>query len=212
VVPMLRKIALTLAVLSTCVLASTTFSFSKDEKLPQVATAAATIGELPAPFGWRDFCRKYAQECDSQTTGAPQIELTAEVWQTLRNINEVVNHDIEPISDFDHWGVAESWDIPTDHKGDCEDFALLKRKMLIALKLSPSALLMTIVYNRRHEGHAVLTVVTDRGDFILDNQADAILSWEQTGYRFVERQSARNPNIWVRLSDSPAEIIVSSRQ
>ncbi|NBQ40504.1 MAG: hypothetical protein EBU34_12185 [Alphaproteobacteria bacterium] len=50
------------------------------------------------------------------------------------------------------------------------------------------------------------------GEFILDNQADAIISWEQTGYRFVERQSARNPNIWVRLSDSPAEIIVSSRQ
>jgi predicted transglutaminase-like cysteine proteinase len=209
---MLRKIVLTLAVLSTCVVASTTFSYSKDVKLPQIVTAAATIGELSAPFGWRDFCRKYAQECDAQAIGAPYIELTVDNWQILRNINEVVNRDIEPVSDFDHWGVAESWDIPTDGKGDCEDFALLKRKMLIALKLSPSALLMTIVYNRRHEGHAVLTVVTDRGDFILDNQTDAIMGWEQTGYRFVERQSARNPNIWVRLSDSPAEIIVSSRK
>ena len=177
-----------------------------------VVTSAATTGELSAPFGWRDFCRKFARECDDQLVGPSYVELTADVWQTLRNVNEAVNRDIQPVSDLEHWGVAESWDIPTDGKGDCEDYALLKRKMLIALKLSPSALLMTIVYNRRHEGHAILTVVTDRGDFILDNQTDTIMGWEQTGYRFIERQSVRNPNIWVRLSDSPADIVVSSRK
>jgi predicted transglutaminase-like cysteine proteinase len=209
---MQRQIVLFLSVLCSCTLLYATKGFAKDANIPMVVTSAAAIGELPAPFGWRDFCRKFPQECDDRTPGPPQIELAPDVWQTLRTVNEFVNHDIQPVSDLDHWGVIESWDIPTDGKGDCEDYALLKRKMLIALKLSPSALLMTIVYNRRHEGHAILTVVTDRGDFILDNQTDTIMGWEQTGYRFIERQSSRSPNIWVRLSDSPAEIVVSSRK
>jgi predicted transglutaminase-like cysteine proteinase len=189
-----------------------TYGISKEAKLPMIVASTEIIGELTPPFGWRDFCRKYSEECDEQLTGLSYIELTPDVWQTLRNVNEAVNQEIQPVSDLEHWGVVESWDIPKDGKGDCEDYALLKRKMLIALKLSPSALLMTIAYNRRHEGHAILTVVTDRGDFILDNQTDTIMGWEHTGYQFIERQSARSPNVWVRLSDSPAEIVVSSKK
>jgi len=194
------------------VMSHSTPSFSRNEKPPQAVSAATTLGELPAPFGWHDFCRKYPQECEVQKMGPAKIELTAQSWQILRDINDWANHGIEPVSDIDHWHMAESWDIPTDGKGDCEDYALIKRKVLIGLGLSPSALLMTIVYNRRHEGHAILTAVTDHGDLILDNQTDAILGWEQTGYQFVERQTAKNPNIWVRLSDMPSEIVVSSRK
>jgi predicted transglutaminase-like cysteine proteinase len=78
--------------------------------------------------------------------------------------------------------------------------------------LPQSALLITVVYNRRQEGHAVLTAVTDHGDLILDNQTDLILGWQQTGYRFIERQSSYSPNRWVRLNDHADEIIVSSRK
>jgi hypothetical protein len=48
-------------------------------------------------------------------------------------------------------------------------------------------------------GHAVLTVKTDRGEYILDNQTDDILFWADTGYRFVKRQSQSDPNGWVSL-------------
>jgi predicted transglutaminase-like cysteine proteinase len=128
----------------------------------------------------------------------------------IMDINAMVNHKIEPISDLDHWGVVESWDIPTDGKGDCEDYALYKRKILTAMHFPAAALLMTIVYNRQQEGHAILTLVTDHGDFILDNQTDTILGWDQTGYRYVERQSQLDPNIWMRLNENAADIVVSS--
>lgn len=194
------------------VLMPTTQSFSSNLKPPMATSAAVISGEIPAPFGWRDFCRKYPQECDVKQSNLPKIELTATLWQNLQEINEWANHGIEPVSDVEHWGVPESWDIPTDGKGDCEDYALLKRKALMRLGLPSSVLLMTVVYNRRHEGHAILTVATDHGDLILDNQTDTILGWDQTGYRFIERQSSRDPNIWVRLNDRADDIIVSSRR
>jgi predicted transglutaminase-like cysteine proteinase len=189
---------------------NTTNGYSKTEKLPKIATTEALLGELPTPYGWRDFCRKFAAECAPFPPGPKKVELTPENWQILQEINETVNHKIEPVSDLDHWGVVESWDLPTDGKGDCEDYALLKRKLLALYRFPPAALLMTIVYNKRQEGHAILTVTTDRGDFILDNQTDVILAWDQTGYRYVERQSQNNPNIWVRLNENAADIVVSS--
>jgi len=194
------------------VILPTSPSFSSTLKPPIIVSAEVTTGEIPAPFGWRDFCRKYPQECQVKKAELPKIELTATLWQNLQEINEWANHGIEPVSDVEHWGVAESWDIPTDGKGDCEDYALLKRKALMRLGLPSSVLLMTVVYNRRHEGHAILTVTTDHGDLILDNQTDVILGWDQTGYRFIERQSSRDPNVWVRLNDHSDDIIVSSRK
>jgi predicted transglutaminase-like cysteine proteinase len=60
---------------------------------------------------------------------------------------------------------------------------------------------ITVVLDRKDEGHAVLTVKTDRGEYILDNQAEEILPWSKTGYRFVKRQSQYDPNVWVSPGD-----------
>ena len=62
------------------------------------------------------------------------------------------------------------------------------------------------------EGHAVLTVKTDKGEFVLDNQNENVLAWTDTGYRFVKRQSQSDPNVWVSLGDNrPAVATASSR-
>jgi len=186
--------------------------FANEAKMPLNAGSPAITGDTQAPFGWHDFCRKYPDECQEQKADPERIQLTADLWKSIRQFNEWANHGIEPVSDMDHWGLVESWDIPVDGKGDCEDYALLKRKALMRFGLPQSALLITVVYNRRQEGHAVLTAVTDHGDLILDNQTDLILGWQQTGYRFIERQSSYSPNRWVRLNDHADEIIVSSRK
>ena len=107
---------------------------------------------------------------------------------------------IEPISNFDHWGtMLDHWDYPTDGKGDCKIYALYKRKLLIESGFPRQALLMTIVRDLQGEGHAILTVKTDRGDFILDNLTDDIRPWTATGYRFLKRQSQEDPNVWVSI-------------
>ena len=64
------------------------------------------------------------------------------------------------------------------------------------------ALLMTIVRDQEGNGHTILTVKTDRGDYVLDNMAAEIRSWDETGYKFVKRQSQTDPNIWLAVGPS----------
>ena len=118
-----------------------------------------------------------------------------------------------PMTDQDHWGVVERWNYPDDGYGDCEDYVLLKRKMLIKAGWPRGALLITVVRDKNGDGHAVLTVKTDRGEYILDNQEAQVLPWYETGLRFVKRQSQSDPNVWVALGDTrPAPTVASSRR
>ena len=199
------------SVYALAILISATTAQASELKLPTETTAALAHGALPAPWGWRDFCRKNPADCVAKQSTTERLHLTTDIWRKITDINNRVNQSIEAVSDMDHWGKPESWDYPSDGKGDCEDYALLKRGLLIRAGLPSSSLLMTVVINRRQEGHAILTVTTDLGDFVLDNQTNEIQAWGSTGYRFVERQSAANPNEWVQLNDGMGEVLVSSR-
>jgi predicted transglutaminase-like cysteine proteinase len=173
------------------------------------ASAAATLGETSIPYGWVDFCGRQPRECEQPALPARDVKLTDASWKALGRVNRQVNAAIEPVSNLDHWGtILDHWDYPTDGKGDCKIFALVKRKQLIDAGFPRQALLMTIVRDLEGQGHAILTVATDRGDFVLDNLTDEIRPWTATGYRFVKRQSRENPNIWVAI-DTPDR--VSSR-
>jgi len=133
--------------------------------------------------------------------------LNAKSWRDLQVVNGSVNRDIVAVSDEDHYGRDEYWAYPEDGKGDCEDIVLLKRRTLMQLGYPIQALLITVVADAKGAGHAVLTVRTDQGEFILDNLKNKVLPARQTGYRFVKRQSQRNPNVWERLgTDSSAPV------
>jgi predicted transglutaminase-like cysteine proteinase len=165
-----------------------------------------------APVGWSEFCAEYASECETTTKVARDAALTTQAWNELLRINEWVNDTIKPMTDLEHWGVSERWNYPDDGYGDCEDYVLLKRKMLVEAGWPSQALLITVVRDKQGDGHAVLTVKTDKGEFILDNQAEDVLLWSQTGYRFVKRQSQTDPNVWIALGDPrPAAATASSR-
>ena len=134
------------------------------------------------------------KECAAADSEPRDVVLTAKVWKDLVRVNKWVNDIITPVTDMDHWGVVEKWSYPDDGKGDCEDYVLLKRRMLMQAGWPREALLITVVRDKKGDGHAVLTVKTDKGDFILDNQEEQVLLWSDTGYRFVKRQSQSNPN------------------
>jgi predicted transglutaminase-like cysteine proteinase len=83
--------------------------------------------------------------------------------------------------------------------------------MLIEAGWPREALLLTLVRGADGEGHAVLTVTTDKGDYVLDNMSWDILLWSKIGYRFVKRQSQYDPNVWVSLGDpAPATATATS--
>jgi predicted transglutaminase-like cysteine proteinase len=154
------------------------------------------------PIGWTDFCVQLPRECDGRPLEARDVVLSQKAWKDLERINKWVNDTIKPMTDMDHWGVIERWSYPDDGYGDCEDYVLLKRRMLMQAGWPRQALLITVVRDTKGEGHAVLTVKTDKGEFILDNQEEQILLWSETSYRFVKRQSQTDQNVWVSLGDN----------
>ena len=173
----------------------------------------ASVGDTSrAPIGWVDFCADNPKDCGAGPTQPRDIVMTQAAWKDLVRVNRWVNETIKPMTDQEHWGVIERWSYPTDGYGDCEDYVLLKRKMLIDAGWPREALLITVVRDKKGEGHAVLTVKTDKGEFVLDNQNENVVAWTETGYRFVKRQSQSDPNVWVSLGDTkPAVSTASAR-
>ena len=180
---------------------------------PGDRAAYIAVGEpTRAPIGWVEFCVEYKGECATKPSTPRDVVLTTKAWDDMVKVNNWVNSNIKPITDLEHWGVVERWNFPDDGKGDCEDYVLLKRRMLMQAGWPREALLITVVRDKKGDGHAVLTVKTNRGEFILDNQESEILAWNKTGYRFVKRQSQSDPNAWVSLGEPrSAPATVSAR-
>jgi len=178
---------------------------------PPQASFEPVTGRTATPWGWADFCDRYKEECAGGTLYPEDIELSPKTWALIQRINDRVNKSIKPMSDMEHWGVVDQWDLPLDGYGDCEDYALLKRKLLMEAGLPRQALLMTVVKDEHGEGHAILTVKTDRGDYILDNMVDGVKAWTALPYAFVKRQSQSDPDIWEQIGPPTSSPVTVSR-
>ena len=192
------------AFLSTCFGGGTAAAASRVSLRPTALPHASSIkigAQTSTPYGWLDFCNRYEGECLGGLLPASNIVLTSETWRLIGDANAKVNSMITPLSDMQHWGVIDHWDLPEDGYGDCEDYVLFKRKLLIAAGLPRQALLVTVVKDEKGEGHAVLTLKTDHGEFVMDNMRDRVRPWSEFPYRFVKRQSQMDPNIWVQIGD-----------
>ena len=163
--------------------------------------------ETRRPIGWHNLCRVQADECDAGKQAPVNVALTPQARNLLIAVNTLANRTITARTDDEHYhldrdALVDWWTYPDDGAGDCSDFMLLKRKMLIEAGWPLSAALATVVLDHRGEGHAILTVTTDQGDFVLDNLTDKVLRWDETGYAFLKRQAQTDENTWVSLVDS----------
>jgi predicted transglutaminase-like cysteine proteinase len=157
------------------------------------------FGDTLPPIGYVNFCREHQADCRPQPKFADRIQLTAAKFRELEQVNTQVNTSVQPVTDMELYHKVEYWTYPTKHKGDCEDYVLLKQRLLIERGWPESTLLITVVRDENNEGHAVLTVRTDKGDFILDNKRSEILRFADTPYTYIKRQSERNPLVWISL-------------
>lgn len=165
--------------------------------------------ETEAPDGFVDFCTRFPVDCREAGEPSRAVVLTEDRWVELVETNRSVNRSISPTTDREFYGREEFWTFPQT-AGDCEDYVLLKRHKLIGKGWPSSVLLITVVRDENGEGHAVLTVGTDRGDLILDNRTDVILPWINRPYKYVKRQRIRDPRAWVRVLDTRANAPVGS--
>jgi predicted transglutaminase-like cysteine proteinase len=177
------------------------------------ASYAAVGGSTSVPYGWVDFCGRRPEECSLGKLQPLDVRLNKTSWNVLNRINKRVNAAIEPVTNLAHWGtMLDHWDYPVDGKGDCKVYALYKRKLLIDAGFPRQALLMTVVKDLEGEGHAILTVKTDRGEFVLDNLSDDIRPWDATGYTYLKRQAQDDPNIWLDLGGARGVSSASATQ
>ncbi|MEL6298323.1 MAG: transglutaminase-like cysteine peptidase [Pseudomonadota bacterium] len=155
-------------------------------------------GTAPPPYGYVEYCRSNQSACRPGRPAARRFSATPDRLAELDRVNRQINRTIEPATDEEIFGVKEYWTMPRT-RGDCEDYVLLKRQVLIRRGWPANALLITVVRDEVGDGHAVLTVRTAQGDFILDNKVDEVRVWHETPYRYLMRQSYLNAQVWMAL-------------
>lgn len=123
-----------------------------------------------------------------------KLKLDKKAYDQLRAINTRGNSEIVWASDESVWGLNDHWVLPKEIDGrlmdDCDGFTLWKINELIKAGFPKEPLLFTICTTELGECHAVLCVVTDRGDFILDNRQPDVISYDDIialGYTFQYR-------------------------
>lgn len=170
--------------------------------VPASATGLMATGALTSqPIGHYEFCKGHAAECSIREHNLMPATLSATLWKVANDVNMAVNAAIKPESDEQIYGRDEVWAYPDKGVGDCEDYVLEKRRRLSLDGVSLSDLLITVVRKPDGEGHAVLTLRTDRGDYILDNLTDTIKPWTDTNYTYLKRQASFDTGRWVSLRE-----------
>lgn len=146
-----------------------------------------------APGGFSGVCSRYNWACAN--TAQAQMSNSA-LLRLAKVVNNKVNRKTRSIEDKTQFGREEYWTLPTRRGGDCEDFALLKKKTLIEHGVASKNLLIATVLDTRLRSHAVLVVRTAKGDFVLDNLNKRMLPWKKTGYTFLKLQNPKSLSNW----------------
>ncbi|MCD1625754.1 MAG: transglutaminase-like cysteine peptidase [Paracoccaceae bacterium] len=158
-------------------------------------TARMTVS---SPAGANDLCQRYPWAC---MRSAGLVRISGKQLDYAVKLNRQINRQVRAVSDQAQYGRTEYWSLPTGRGGDCEDFALLKKKHLIAAGLDPQALMVSTVLDRNRNAHAVLVMRTVHGDYVLDNLRNDVKHWRQTGYTFLRMQDPTDPRKWTAVID-----------
>lgn len=169
------------------------------DQVPVASAMPDAQRTVDAPSGFVSFCLRFASQCEASPGATDVVNLDTQSWRTLVAVNQSVNDAIWPEDDQRHYGRAEFWTIPSDGYGDCDDYAVTKRRDLMAAGFPGSALRLAVAVTADAKRHAVLTVATNHGDLVLDNLREDIVPWNSTGFRWIERQDASDPMRWVSL-------------
>jgi predicted transglutaminase-like cysteine proteinase len=159
--------------------------------------------DLPAlaPMAHVRFCLQYHDDCEIRggDFGRRNVALTPDRWNELNAVNRAVNQAIIPEPNLG--GVAtEEW-LVSPPAGDCNDYAVTKRHVLLTHGWPSRSLLLSEVVVPSGEHHLVLVVRTTNVDLVLDNLNANIRSVGMTynQYRWIRIESSRNPKFWATV-------------
>jgi predicted transglutaminase-like cysteine proteinase len=150
-----------------------------------------------APLAHVRHCMEYPEQCQRTKVSLRKrkVAMTPERMEQLRSVTKSVNQSIIPVSEG-YAAVVDRWNLHPA-AGDCDDYAVSKRATLISLGWPSSALLLTEITHSARENHLVLTVRTNKGDFVLDNLNNRVGSLRTYQARIERIQSPTDPQLWI---------------
>jgi len=172
---------------------------------PRVLAPIMESGPTLAPFQHVRFCIRYPSDCQASSGQSLTVDLSASTLELLARVNRDVNNAIAPRTKSYGANIEDRWTI-SPISGDCNDYAVTKRRKLIESGIPASALRLSVTKTAAGEGHLVLVVTTNKADLVLDNLVDAIKPWQNTNYRWIKIQSSTNPRLWNEIR-SPEQTV-----
>lgn len=157
-----------------------------------LASPAIELGDFTRPpAAFVQFCSDYPDQC--VISGRPgAVVMDARRWAELRATNRDVNAEITPNPDPPG---TDTWTLGVRY-GDCDDFAVEKRRRLIGAGWPSSAVLLAAAMHPNGESHLVVVVRTADGDLVLDNLRAAISTARASGLSWRAIQSTEHPRLW----------------
>ena len=190
---MSHKYLFLILLMSICSCTSKTLILKKFHPAKTLNLPVTEVRDNFKPY--QDFCLRNPGECN--LNGKAIIGLTPEVWKQLVGINITTNRDIGLMFDKEQYQKEEYWTYPNSGFGDCEDIALEKRSRLVEIGFPRGSLRIGIGYHKKTlTSHAVLTVETNKGTYVMDSTNENIHIWYQTSYNYETRE--RTDGKWER--------------
>ena len=168
---------------------------------PTEGRSTATIitsQPVRAPMAHIRFCAQNPDQCTRIGEQGIQQRSERQLQAMLERINRQVNASIVPTPDKMDRGLQDVWQVNVA-KGDCEDYALQKRKMLLTQGWPSERLRIAVVFTREGISHAVLVARVGQTDYVLDNLVGELRPWNYTGYSFIKIQSPQDPKLWLEV-------------
>lgn len=174
--------------------------------LPPSTQMPTGVVSATLPPGYAEFCGRHPNLCQlpESAQARPVVSLTPEMEQQLNLVNIRINRSIRPVAEV---GGTRYWE-PAD-TGDCKTYSVRKMQDLLSVGVPRQAMHVAILRTPEAQGHAVLTVDTDKGTYVLDNLSNDIQPWEKLPYTFWSREAA--PGQWnFPTLDSHGRIVSAS--
>ena len=158
-------------------------------------SVALAIGKTPLDAKWAGV-----RADKSIPVGAASIVAKARQANgrtRIQLVNAWVNESVRYVEDAKNFGSTDLWATASmtmrTKRGDCEDFALLKMRILEAAGVPSDSMYLVIMRDLVVQvDHAVLVASSDEGSVVLDNRTNNMVdAWTASGYRPVFTFSAR---------------------
>ncbi len=145
---------------------------------------AATVWVGLFPPAAMPFCAKEPIECQQA------VPAVYSDFAILDEVNRKVNREITYRKE-----IIDSWDLSPKY-GDCDDYAVTKRKLLAYRGVPRGAMKLAYVLWPSGIAHIALVVSTPEGDFVLDNGDDEIYELNRMPAERLTLSDPTNPIFW----------------